>query len=179
MEENTTNNDNAIFPKSLKLISLLSICFGIIITLLQFFLLLFWMTFGAFEYDGCKYLSDHSFWQLYLHHFLPALYGMLLFAGGKWCLEIKKHGWFLISFCYLVPTLLWGLGLYSIITTEGFHPCLIVFIVLFCIFSIGYFYLFSKEVKTFLNIQRIKNWQVIIFQIAFLLLLLFLFRFIL
>src|SRR3990172_9158997 len=90
MEDNLTDSVNTTFPKFLKLLSAFSGCFGVLLILVALACMLGWATIGAFDYEGKLYLANHRLWEIYTYHFCIALYGVLLFAGGKMVFRNKK-----------------------------------------------------------------------------------------
>lgn len=154
MEENLYNNENSRIPAGLKLLSQLSIAIGIITVSTTLILTVFWSTFGAYNHQGCAVLVRYQIWQYYLRHFLIAVIGVLMFAGGLWCMERKRHGWHTASYCCFVISITIGKSLITTIKYNGFDLCLIILTFLFLFSMTGYIYLFTEQPQTFLQIKK-------------------------
>lgn len=167
MEDNLADPNDTTYPAFLKMLSVLSMCFSIILITLIFCMLVVFLLCGPHDYEIDSFLLKPPIWQLHLSILIPLLYGVFLFAGGKWCMEVKKQGWYIISSCFFVTILLLGKLTYNIIVSNPAPHCFLPAIALWLFFWVGYVYLFTDKPRFFLNVQGTNRLLIIFLQLLF------------
>lgn len=98
-------------------------------------------------------MTDLPLWKTYLHFFLIALCGVMLAAGGKWCLEAKPLGWHTMSASFLVGSAACG-QLAFVAGSAGPGCALVILVPSLLILLPGYVYLFTDRPRQYLNADK-------------------------